>query len=403
MENTIETLSSAEQLKDTPSISEATPTIDKAETAIPLGEATPEIISEALKSETETVKNIGDDKKETATEDKKEDIKAIGDKTQEVIKEKEVSNIDDKEDSETIEFKVPEDSKSDNIQDKEQEEESSWIKAGKEVGIELKADDFEEFKAGILNKETVAYEKGKAEASKIDLEKFTPEAQKLIEFLNSDPNASVDDFLNPLKEMDAVLALDNEGIVRKDLELKGWDSDQIDTRIALLDKGDALDSTAYELRKMVEGNKIVVKNTLVDNKKFEAEERRNQYLTESKKENEQIKSAIEKTDTFLDGKLNKEVKDFLYKKWETGEYRKLIQTNPEIAVKSMLNHYLGEQAAKGLKKESFQKGRDNIQEKLHNLEQIGNGGETSGRKETKKVHANPFDAWSEGLSEGLGN
>lgn len=401
-DNLIESLPTNGELKEVPTISEAAPTIEPTVDAVPLGEATPELIAEASKSDSEEqVKTIGDEgTEETKIEDKKEntteETKTIGDKKETDIK-------DTTEDIPTDEFKVPEDNKQDNTDNKvEPEKESNWIDAGRELGLDIKTDDFEEVKKAVQHKETTAYEKGKAEAAKIELEKYTPEAQKLIEFLNSDPNVSIEDFVNPLRELDTVLALDDEGIIRKDLELKGWDADKIDDRIELLDKNGALDNTAYELRKIVEGNKEVVKSRLVENKKFEAEQRQNDFVALAKKENEQIKSTIEKTELFMGKKLNKEVKDFLTNKWESGEYRKMMQTNPEVAVKSMLHHYLGEQAAKEIAKDSFQKGRDNIQEKLHNIEQIGNGGETSGRKQTKVTHDNHFGAWDEAMKSGEG-
>lgn len=395
MDNIIEQMPASEALKEVITMDKAQPTIDATpEAAVSIGEATPELLKEVFKETTDTTKNIGDETKETISESKKEDTKTIGDKQE--------NKEETSEDDSTSEFKVPEDNKQDNTNNKEQqEEESSWIKAGKEIGVDLTADDFEEFKTKIQEKETASYEKGKAEAKKIELEKYTPEAQKLIEFLNSDPNVSVEDFVNPLKELDAVLSLDDEGIVRKDLELKGWDEDQIDNRIALLEKSESLDSTAYELRKLVEGNKEIVKNTLVEEKKEQVKQRQSEFLEEAKKENEQIKSAIEKTDSFMGKKLNKDVKDFLTKKWETGEYRKMMQINAEVAVKSMLHHYLGEQATKEIAKDSFQKGRDNIQEKLHNIEQIGNGGETSGKKAQKVNHTNHFGAWEEAMKNGI--
>lgn len=392
MEN-IESVDNAPELKDVPTIGEAAQAMEASSDAIPLGEATSEVIKEATKDETaEEVKSIGD---ETKTE-----ITAEADKTEKTDETKTVSDTKDDDDEPSSEFEVPKDTTVPS--DTNTEEETSWVKVGKEIGVDLKADDFEELKTAIQHKETAAFEKGKAEAAKIELEKFSPEAQKVIEFLNTDPNATIEDFVNPLRELDAVLALDDEGIVRKDLELKGWEADKIDDRIALLEKSEALDSTAYELRKIVESNKEQVKTTLTQNKKSEAEARQNAFIAEGKKENEQIKSTIEKTEVFMGKKLNKEVKDFLTKKWETGEYRKLMQSNPDVAVKSMLHYYLGEQAAKELTKESFQKGRDNIQEKLHNLEQIGNGGETSGRKVTKVTHENHFSAWEEAIKNGEG-
>lgn len=365
-----------ENAPDATSISDAAPINQKLEDAIPLGEDIKEVIKDEVKDA-----GILDETKV----DLIKDAKPVGEEVKEEI------NKEVKDEELTKEFKVPEDTSTDKTKDEVAEEETSWLHVGKEIGIELKEDNFDEFKTKLQEKETAAYERGKAEVAQIEIGKFTPEAQKLIEFLNSDPILSVDDFVNPLKELDTVLALDDEGIIRKDLELKGWEPEAIDKRIDLLEKQEALDNTAYELRKMVENNKEIVKNRLVEGKKAELEERKSQYFAEVKKENEQIKTAIDKTDTFLDGKVNKEVKDFLYKKWETGEYRKLMQTNPDVAVKSMLHHYLGEQAAKELKKDAFQKGRDNIQEKLHNVDKIGNNGETSGRKVTAKPSEGYFD------------
>lgn len=378
MEQDIEISGSVENAPKIDAVENPTQVIDdKIEEAQPIGD---QIKDSEKEIDIQDAKGIG--------EKEIEEAKSVGDKVDD--KKEEQEEIKDEDDSN--EFKVPEDKDVDSkVDDKTAEEESSWLNVAKEIGIELKEDNFEEFKTKLAEKETTAYERGKSEASKIEINKFTPEAQKLIEFLNSDPNVSVEDFVNPLRELDSVLSLDDEGIIRKDLELKGWESEAIDKRIDLLEKQDALDSTAYELRKVVENNKEIVKNRLVEGKKADLEQKKSEYINQVKQENEQIKSSIDKTETFLEKKLPKDVKDFLYKKWETGEYRKLIQSNPDVAVKSMLHYYLGEQAAKELKKDAFQKGRDNIQEKLHNVEKIGNNGETSGRKVASKPSEGYFD------------
>jgi hypothetical protein len=277
------------------------------------------------------------------------------------------------------------------------ESESSWVDLGKDLGIEIKENSFEAYKEAFDKVRTDAIEAGKKEAARIELEKFTPEAQKAIEFLNANPEASINDFINPLKRIDEALSLDNESLLRADFVAKGWDADRIDERVQILSDNGTLESEAYVLRKDIENVRANTEMQLVEDAKAQGEYRRQQIQETQRKENESIIKVIQEVKTFMGFKVPDAAKQYLQKQWESGEVRKAFQSNPEEVVQFMLNKYIGKEAERELRKNQFQKGRDEIQSKLHNTKEL-NTTETSGRREPKqaaKAGAGAFDAWAD--------
>jgi len=277
-----------------------------------------------------------------------------------------------------------------------EEEENSWATVAKDLGIEVKEDSFDSFKASIEERITKAREEGKAEAAKVDLEKFSPDAQRVIEFLNNDPQAKLDDFIAPLKAFDEVLALDNESILRSDLELKGLNAEEVETKIESLKESNMLDVEAKLLKNEVLSERANTEQQLIQEAKMRQFQVVEKGKAELKKENESIINAIKEVKTFMGFKIPDSAKQYLQKQWETGEVRKAFQSNPTEVVQFMLNKYIGQEALKELKKTQFQKGRDEIQGKLHNTKELSSF-EGSGRREKtvskNQVGAGGFDAW----------
>jgi hypothetical protein len=280
--------------------------------------------------------------------------------------------------------------------EKSDESESTWSTLGKDLGIELKEDSYEAFKESIDTIKQQAREEGKAEASKIELEKLTPQAQKAIEYLNANPQNTIEDFINPLKRIDEVLVLDNESLLRKDFEARGWEADRIDEKMEILKDEGKLESEAYGLRKDLENVRATTESQIVEDAKNEAAARTTMLQQQYEKESKEVLNILAETKTFMGFKIPDNARQYIQKQWESGEVRKAFQSNSKDVVDFMLNKYLGQDALKELKKTSFQKGRDDIQGKLHNTKDLSNS-ETSGRREvsTKKVGAGAFDAWEE--------
>lgn len=327
-----------------------------------------------------------DDKKEEKVADSKEeakDDKGEDKKPDEEVKETEPElKIDEKDLTELKgdEKLVP-------------EEESTWVGTAKELGLDVKEDSFEAFKTTFQEKLKAEREAGKAEAQDIKLDAFTPEARRVIEFLNADPKNAIDNFIEPLKVYDNVLAMNDEAIIREDLRLKNWDADKIDEKIESLKQDEKLDVEAYELRKTVENLREQAKQDIVQDA-IARKQQNEQLIKETlQKEIKSVSDELDKTTTFMGFKIPESAKQHIKKQWESGEIRKAFQSNPKDVVEFMLNKYLGKLASAELKKNEFQKGRDSIQSKLHNVKETGTQG--SGRNDKKPIEkgGSSFDAW----------
>ena len=277
-----------------------------------------------------------------------------------------------------------------------EEEENSWATVAKDLGIEVKEDSFDSFKASVEERIAKAVEEGKTQAAKIELEKFTPEAQKVVEFLNANPGAKIDDFIAPLKAFDEVLALDNESILAQDLELKGLSAEEVQTKIEAWKDANMLDVEAKLLKNEILAVRANTEQQLIADAKAQQVYRYQQDQAAIKQENESIINAIKEVKTFMGFKIPESAKQYIQKQWESGEVRKAFQSNPGEVVQFMLNKYIGQEALKELKKTQFQKGRDEIQSKLHNTKELSSS-EASGRREKTvsktQVGAGGFDAW----------
>lgn len=345
-------------------------------------------------------KELSDEPKTEQKDEEKE--KKDAEKTPEVVAE--IKKEAKKDDTAGKDTEISEEDKTPELQvdetrfklEKSDESESTWSTLGKDLGIELKEDSFESFKESIDTIKAQAKEEGKAEATKLEMEKLTPQAQKAIEYLNANPQNTIEDFINPLKRIDEVLVLDNENLLRKDLEARGWEADRIEERISILTDEGKLESEAYGLRKELENVRATTEGQIVEDAKAEAAQRTTLLQQQYEKESKEVMNILAETKTFMGFKIPDNARQYIQKQWESGEVRKAFQSSSKDVVEFMLHKYLGQDALKELKKTSFQKGRDDIQGKLHNTKDLSNS-ETSGRREntSKKVGAGAFDAWEE--------
>lgn len=300
-------------------------------------------------------------------------------------------------------FDLPSDGKEGDTKG-EDSKESSWSKVGESLGVIPKEDTFDSFKAAYEEKIQVERESAKKEVEDLNINKFTPEAQKVIKFLNADPHAKIEDYVDPLKQFDEILGLDSESINRKDLELKGWAQDKIDAKIERMKEDGSLEENAYALKQLVKNNKTLTENALVTEKEKNRVDVQKNIEKQTEKENQQIREMVSKIDKFMDGDISDEHRNYLIKKWESGDFRKRFQNDPSLVVKAMLFDAFGEKALKELKKRSYNDGTSAVTKKLSNSAVLGDG-EKPGVKDNKGINPSdsPFDAWKEGMQSATGN
>ena len=355
--------------------------------------------SDSFKSVDEMPKGDTVDKKEDAFKDFGEEIDTKEDVKETIKKEgsesvKSEEKKEEKTDDDVPELKI-EDDVLVNADKKEEvvEQETTWIETAKDLGLDVKEDSFEAFKESIEGKIQFAKEEGKKEAVDISLDKLAPEARNLFEFLNSDPNNKIEDYVKPLERYDNVLAMNDEAIVREDYKLMGWDEDRIDEKIERMKDADEIESKAYELRMTVQNLKNQAQHDILQDAKDRSLQAQQKYNEQSQKEIKMVIDELDKTKTFMGYKIPENAHKHIKQQWESGEVRKAFQSNPQDVVEFMMWKYLGKSALAEISKAEYQKGRDGIQSKLHNIKAV-NGSEGSGLSEKRKVtNDKSFDAW----------
>lgn len=299
---------------------------------------------------------------------------------------------------ESAEFKLPDEKEEEKLAPTtEQEAESSWKELAKPLGIELAEDTYEAYTTAVNNtieaKVATAKELAMVDAQKAVEEKFakTPEAKQLLEFLNN--NGTFEEYIKPTAEIEKLQALSDSELVAKDLELRGWDSDKIDSYIEdRIEKG-KLDLDAYELRKILDTNKANITQERVAAQKEYVQKEQLRVKEAMEKDTNQIREALGKTNEFMDTKIGDKHKNFVMQKYEKGEYQELFK-NPEAVAEFLLYKEFGKQGIENLKGKSFQNGKETIAKKLHNVPPKSNAG--GKRIETQvKSHIGNVEALSD--------
>lgn len=285
----------------------------------------------------------------------------------------------------------------------EQEVTTTWKDTAKDlVGKDIELDDYDALKnavaARITEERQAGIEEGKKLATKVEASALPEPARDLFEFL-SVPGNTLEMFLNPLTEIDQYLALDNEQLVRKDLELKNLKPDIIDKKIEKLREDDALDLTGEELRQTLTNAKENRKAKLIVEARQKNEARTKETNETIQREDTQIVEAMRKRNKLLGGTLSNEDIDKAAQKWKTDYRKRLLETkDPELIADSILFAEYGKAAEAGLRKHITTGKNLDVIKKLSNIEQLPNAGGAGGQRETPAGNdEDPFDKWKQGL------
>ena len=249
--------------------------------------------------------------------------------------------------------------------------ESSWIKLAKVKGLDIADDSFEAYDKAIDAKfaqDSVAVkEAAKLEAKNELLAEKPAEVMAIIEGLEQ--GFTIEEILEPRKNIEALEALSNAELVAEDCRLKGWPTELIDKHIAELTEKETLDVAAQPLRDILKSNKDVLAQKQVDQlaslklSKATAEKQVRQ------KESDEIKNAIVSMKEYMGVPITDNVVDHIQKKWNNGEYHEAFKDTKLIS-EFLMHKEFGEQGLKALKNREYQRGRDEKAMKLHNVPPI---------------------------------
>jgi hypothetical protein len=270
--------------------------------------------------------------------------------------------------------------------------ENTWIETAKEIGIDgVDADDFEVFKKGVEAK----IEKVRTEAQQIALDKYPVEAQNLIKFLAS--GKTMEDYINPLKEYDKVLSLDDKALITASLEGTGeYTADEIEEEIKLIEEKGELASSAKRLRAAVKMNKKQAGEQIIDQGVQTYESQQARIENERKKEDTLFKSALSTLDKVYDVKINDKHKAAIQKKWDSGYYRNRFKNDPNFVADLIVKAELGEAAINERLTKTFDGGRNIARNELHNTKMPA--GNQSGKRilgTERGANTEPLSDWGD--------
>ncbi len=270
------------------------------------------------------------------------------------------------------------------------EEESDWGTIASELGVEgVEDNNFDSFKASFEKKLIAEREAGKAEAEKLDVEKYPPAAKDLISYLEK--GGKFEEWLNPVQQFRRFKAMDDEALMVESLKAEKWDADMIETRIDELKSEGKLKTEAYKIRKALEGQEDKVLGQLNDKVAKLSEQESAKEKLEREKEDLEIANTFDKFDTFLDKKISPKSIEALKGRWKSGHYRELFSKDPEFVVKAILNHEFSEQVLKTEKGEAYKKGRSEIRDKVFKVP--GSKGGKAATKKSQELQAEGLEAW----------
>lgn len=255
------------------------------------------------------------------------------------------------------------------------EADQSWMALAKVRGVEITEDSFEAYNKALDEKfvadTTLKVEEAKKEARELELSKLPVEAVVIIEGVKE--GFSIEEILEPKREIQKLKALSDADLIAKDCELKGWPQNIIDKHIADLTEADKLDVTAQPLRDILNANEETIAKRQLEQITQLKQSRAATELKVRKDEAVEIKNTLTSMKTFLDLPIHDSVVNRVMQKWENNEYQEAFK-DPKVVAEFLMYKEFGEKGVKSLKQREYERGRDEKASKLHNIPPLGNVG-----------------------------
>tara|TARA_R110000822_G_scaffold67329_2_gene164022 strand:+ start:872 stop:2023 length:1152 start_codon:yes stop_codon:yes gene_type:complete len=317
-------------------------------------------------------------------EEVKEEVKS--ENTEEVI-ESEIK-LDEEKPSEEVKEEVTEEVKEEVIdenapltldEDSTQEEEGDWIVYAKSEGLEIAENSVEayiEAKTAPLKEEI---EKAKALTKESLFSELAPEQRMYMEL--ADAGYSHEEIVNPLKNIEKYKSMDSVALYREDLTVKieqiraltDTDMAWIDQEIERKVESGEVEHEATRIRLELDAaEKQIVSQRSEIIEKYKAN-RENNLLQARKAESESVTKALNELSVFMNQPLAPEVKKGLTERFNNGKYDQLMKDPNEIA-KFIAYKELGEKAVKSIEAKSYNKGKLEYANKMHNTPPLEKGG-----------------------------
>lgn len=360
--------------------------------------ATPKANFELLSDETFTSDNINNQASEqqNQTTETKTDVnqetqveqKSETDNSQPEEKELELENdSDDKdkadvtsqEEDKDLELTLDDDSSLQNYDD-----EASWKAIAKLEGIELEDDSYEAFKEALTKPLIEQVEEVKKMTKESLLSDLKPEHRLYMEL--AEMGLSHEEIVNPTAEIERYKAMDSAALYREDLMVRFPNAPQewIDSEIEKKVESGDVEHEATRIRLELDNQAKAIqaeRTAMVEQYKLNSEK----VLTERKMADiESMKKTLSDVSEFMGSKLSPEVRKGLADRYASGKYDQIF-SDPAMKAKFIAFVEFGDKALKNLEAKSYQRGKAEIAQKLHNVPPIENGG---GGVQTRTVEGN---------------
>jgi len=164
--------------------------------------------------------------------------------------------------------------------------EATWIDMSTALELEAPEEDsFDGFKSAYQKKLDAVKAEAREEGKKEYTEKIaamSPEAKALFDFLLIEGN-TVKDFMQPTRQIDEYLAMDDEALIRADLKARNYDEEMINAKLDELKLDNKTKIHAYDIRKTLEVIRAKKEEQIVSNARAALQAKERQSLKKQKK------------------------------------------------------------------------------------------------------------------------
>jgi len=272
-------------------------------------------------------------------------------------------------------------------------EKGSWKEEALARGYDVPADfkdDFESFSA--LQEQDIAkkLEETAIKAREDVFAGLKPELRQAIELAQAYEDITLQDILQPTLQIEQYLKMDNEALVRADMEARNpkFTKEMIDVEMQILTDKGLVDHTANVIKVGLEEDKTAIQAE--HNNKIKAYQEQSLLNKQAQKDKaiSQLNSAIDKAQSFFDKTLTDTDKQVL--KAQSASFLEELNSNPDKLAKAMLYDKLGERGEKYFKDKVRGEVLAELAKKQYNVP-TATQGQAANRTVTTKLPASNFD------------
>lgn len=334
--------------------------------------------------------NIEDEKKDDLNDDENDDS------NEEENDDDENENGDSNDDDEVTELELKED---------QEEIESSWINAGKELGINVEEESFESFQEALIEKlkqeKAIGIEEGKKVAIVEASKKLGEEEQAFVQMLHD--GVPVAELMGITSKYSSILSLSDEQLFRKwYADVKKKTPEQIEALYQKKVADESFNDEVEEFRSRVEE----MHNSEIQKVHSSFKEKKDSIIaanaSKRKSEEDALETAIRKITTFENQKISDKAINQIVLKMRAGLYRQRFAEDPNYVAQMIIQSEFGSVVTKKLVDKAIKKTQKDsnelVKKKLFNQDQIATKTTNKAGKSSTEAKGTSYTNWGNMLS-----